>query len=137
MATPHSRTEAISIAQKPTYGGFPLEFTSPLVFRIHYSMSILLEHFLLHLQLIDYRGGKFTFIGFRSFFSVLFNGSNYFEKKCSYKFFSLNIVFAFFWKKDILKKKIVLLIVKLHSSAFKICELHNGINILFWYFQRF
>ena len=35
------------IAQKPTYGGFPSEFTSPLVLRIDYRMSILLEHFLL------------------------------------------------------------------------------------------
>ena len=45
VATPHSRTQAISIAQKPTYGGFPSEFTSPLVFRIIHWMSILLEHF--------------------------------------------------------------------------------------------
>ena len=41
------------------------------------------------------------------------------EKKISYKFLSLNIVFVFFWKKDI-KKKFILLTVKLDSLAVKI-----------------
>ena len=47
MATPHSRTQAISIARKPSYEGIPSEFTSPLVLKSDYWMSILLEHFLL------------------------------------------------------------------------------------------
>ena len=32
----------------------------------------------------------------------------------------MNIVFAYFWKKDIKKKNFILLTVKLDSSAFKI-----------------
>ena len=47
MATPHSRTQAISIARKPNYGGIPSEFTSHLVLESDYWMSILLEHFLM------------------------------------------------------------------------------------------
>ena len=36
MATPLSRTQAISIARKPNYGGIPPEFTSPLVLKSDY-----------------------------------------------------------------------------------------------------
>ena len=47
VATPHSRAQPISITRKPNYGGISSEFTSPLVLKSDYWMSILLEYFLL------------------------------------------------------------------------------------------